>query len=403
MEQASESPKKKERRSAPLWLVLLLFALILIMAIAISFLVLLRLDIIRCVPASQTVAEATPVQAVPAPDGSGATPEAQLPDTQTAEAPPVTSEPATPEAPTAEPTAVPTAEPTAVPTPKPTEVPTPTPTEKPDWFWFGGQKIKTGSTSIDGKKLKINGKKNKLTHIPDSEVADLVELCPDLELLELEYCYMDDYIPLEDLSKLRTLKLTYCGAGEGNAIKDIDWVEDLKELRTLNLSHNSIEDTTPVAGLSKLTYLNLSSNPLENEDLKPIGNLTNLETLYLYDLKNISDVSPLSYLTKLTFLHIGHNSKLKSIKALGKLPKLKYLRLNSTKVSDLSCIGNFSSLKKLDIEKCPIDTKTVKYLKNCKKLEKIVVDMGNYDLYNAILDLFVDGYQLQFLYSWSED
>ena len=391
-----QTTKKKNKHSVPLWLLLLLCGIIILMTLVISFLVLLRLEVVRCVPAGAPAAEATPAAAVPTQDPGSP-----------AETHPGTTEPETPgpivtEEPSAEPTEKPTPEPTAEPTEAPTEKPTPKSTPKPDWFWFGGQKIKTGSTSIDGKKLKINGKKNKLTHIPESEVADLVELCPNLELLELEYCYMDDYEPLGDLAKLKTLKLTYCGAGGGNAIKKIGWVEDLTELSTLNLSHNKIDDTAALAGLSKLTYLNIAGNPLEDEDLEPIGKLTNLETLYLYDLKKITDVTPLSNLKKLTFLHLGHNSKLKNIKPLGKLSKLKYLRLNSTKVSDLSKIGNFSALKKLDLEKCPIDTKTVKYLKDCKKLEKIVIDMGDYDLYNAILELFVDGYQLQFLYNWSE-
>ena len=407
MEQKSGSPKSGRR--IPLWLLLVLCGVLLVMTLAIAFLVLLHLDIIRCVPVDAPQAEATAVPAAntplpdpvipgdPVPVGSTTEPPAPVdPQTQTAApdttetAAPATDAPAITEAPTAVPTPAPTAEPTAAPTPV------------PDYFWFGGAKVKTGSTSVVGKKLGINGKKNKLTHIPENEVNDLVTLCPDLEELDLEYCFMDDYKPLGGLVKLHTLKLIYCGAGDGNAIKDIGWVENLTELRTLSFSHNSIEDTAPLAGLTKLTYLHLAGNPLEDDDLKPIGKLTNLETLYLYDLKKITDVSPLAKLTKLTFLHIGHNSKLKSVKALGKLTKLKYLRLNSTKVADLSYIGNFSALKKLDLEKCPIDTNTVSHLKDCKKLEKVVIDMGDYELYNAILDLFEDGWQLHFLYNWTE-
>ena len=379
MEQKSGSPKSGRR--IPLWLLLVLCGVLLVMTLAIAFLVLLHLDIIRCVPVDAPQAEATAVPAAntplpdpvipgdPVPVGSTTEPPAPVdPQTQTAApdtketAAPATDAPAITEALTAVPTPAPTAEPTAAPTPV------------PDYFWFGGAKVKTGSTSVVGKKLGINGKKNKLTHIPENEVNDLVTLCPDLEELDLEYCFMDDYAPLGGLVKLRTLKLTYCGAGDGNAIKDIGWAENLTELRTLSFSHNSIEDTAPLAGLTKLTYLHLAGNPLENEDLDPIGKLTNLETLYLYDLKKITDVSPLAKLTKLTFLHIGHNSKLKSVKALGKLTKLKYLRLNSTKVADLSYIGNFSALKKLDLEKC----------------------------HNAILDLFEDGWQIHFLYNWTE-
>ena len=464
MKQSSGSQNNRQNRGIPIWAFILLCFVVFLMALTIAFVLLLHFDIIRCtakdtLPA-QTAAEPTsvviqeekqPEHTEPQkpsesemqssePAGSLAqseTPEpassevtisepAEAPATESAEKP--ASEPAElpapepteapvsqvaeastvmpTEAPTTEPTAKPTEKPTPEPTAKPTEKPTPEPTakptEKPDYFMFGGKKIKTGETKIDGKKLGINGKNKKLKHITKEEVQDLVTLCPNLEELILEYCYMDDYAPLGKLVKLKKLYLTYCGAGNGNAIKDIGWAEGLTELRTLSLSHNSIDDTKALSGLKKLTYLNISGNPLTDEDLKPLSNLTNLDKLYLYDLKKITDVSPLSKLTKLTFLHIGHNSKLKNVKSLTSLKKLKYLRLNHTKVSDLSYFGKFSALVKLDIAKCPIDTATVKHLKECKKLEKIVLDMGDYDTYNAILDLFTDGYQLHFLYNWSE-
>ena len=408
MEQKSGSPKSGRR--IPLWLLLVLCGVLLVMTLAIAFLVLLHLDIIRCVPVDAPQAEATAVPAAntplpdpvipgdPVPVGSTTEPPAPVdPQTQTAApdtketAAPATDAPAITEAPTAVPTPAPTAEPTAAPTPV------------PDYFWFGGAKVKTGSTSVVGKKLGINGKKNKLTHIPENEVNDLVTLCPDLEELDLEYCFMDDYAPLGGLVKLRTLKLTYCGAGDGNAIKDIGWAENLTELRTLSFSHNSIEDTAPLAGLTKLTYLHLAGNPLEDDDLKPIGKLTNLDTLYLYDLKRITDVSPLAKLTKLTFLHIGHNSRLKSVKSLTSLKKLKYLRLNNTKFSDLSYIGKFAALYKLDISNCPIDEETVMHLPECKKLKKIVLDPTDNDILWALLNGPIGpDWDVKILYNWSE-
>ena len=407
MEQKSGSPKSGRR--IPLWLLLVLCGVLLVMTLAIAFLVLLHLDIIRCVPVDAPQAEATAVPAAntplpdpvipgdPVPVGTTEPPAPVDPQTQTAApdtaetAAPATDAPAITEAPTAVPTPAPTAEPTAAPTPV------------PDYFWFGGAKVKTGSTSVVGKKLGINGKKNKLTHIPENEVNDLVTLCPDLEELDLEYCFMDDYAPLGGLVKLRTLKLTYCGAGDGNAIKDIGWAENLTELRTLSFSHNSIEDTAPLAGLTKLTYLHLAGNPLEDDDLKPIGKLTNLDTLYLYDLKRITDVSPLAKLTKLTFLHIGHNSRLKSVKSLTSLKKLKYLRLNNTKFSDLSYIGKFAALYKLDISNCPIDEETVMHLPECKKLKKIVLDPTDNDILWALLNGPIGpDWDVKILYNWSE-
>lgn len=430
----------------PLWLFLTLCGIVIIMTFVITFFVLLHLNIIRCtakddpLPAQATAetgkaasAETAPLQshAVDAPmsaepviTGSSEATSASLPsenepqqdnrETSLPDGPapetgaessvePASEEsPSFSETPVSAPAETPTPKSTETPAPKPTATPVPKPTEVPDSFLFGGKTIKTGETKIDGKKLGINGKNKKLKHITNEDVQNLVTLCPDLKELILEYCYLDDYTPLGRLTKLSKLYLTYTGAGSGNAIKEIGWVEGLTELRTLSLSHNSIDDTEALSGLKKLTYLNISGNPLQDEDLKPLSGLTNLEKLYLYDLKKITDVSPLSKLTKLTFLHIGRNSKLKNVKPLTSLKKLQYLRLNHTKVSDLSYFGKFSALKKLDIAKCPIDTDTVSHLKDCKKLEKIVLDMGDVDTYNAILDLFTDGYQLHFLYNWSE-
>lgn len=300
-----------------------------------------------------------------------------------------TSEPT--KEPTPEPTATPTQEPTKEPTPEPTATPTPTPTPTPkptsvpDSFMFGGKKIKTGETKIDGEKLGINGKNKKLNHITAEEVQNLVTLCPDLEELELDYCYMDDYAPLGNLTKLKRLRLGYCGSGTpGNAIKDISWLKNLTNLTRLNLKYNKIDNTEALAGLKNLTYLNLGSNSLQDEDLKPLSNLTKLESLYLFNLKKITDVSPLAKLTKLTTLDLGHNSKLKNIKSLSTLKKLKYLRMNSTQFSDLSYIGQFSALVKLDLSKCPIKESTIPSLNDCKKLKTIILDPTDYEIQTPI-------------------
>ena len=409
--------KHTGRRTVPLWVVILLIAAVLLLTVALCALLLPRYTI-RCERVEDPSAVASAPANVTAQNAEATAPE--QPQIQQTTPEPGEEQLATSGgktegspselptlAPTAEPTEKPTEEPTAEPTeeptPGPTAEPTPKPTAVPDWFMFGGKKIKTGTTKIDGKSLGINGKNKKLKHIPDEEVEDLVALCPDLEELLLEYCYMDDYAPLGGLTKLRKLELVNCNEGKGNAVGDISWLKDLTELRLLNLRNNEIVDTSVLEGLTKLTHLYLSQNPLTDEDLVPIGKLVNLEQLSLYDLKKITDVQPLSKLTKLTFLHIGHNSKLKNVKPLTSLKNLVYLRLNYTKVSDLSNFGKLTSLKKIDLSKCPIDATTVKNLQGCKKLEKIVLEMSDYDLYNAVLDdLIGEGYPVHFLYNWTE-
>ena len=261
-----------------------------------------------------------------------------------------------------------------------------------------------GMTSDENGLVKdcINGKSGKPKHIKKEEVQNLIELCPDLEELVLDYCYMDDYAPLGRLRKLKKLQLSSCGTGSGKAIENIAWVDDLTELRTLNLVHNKIDDTTALEDLQKLTYLNLGDNPLTDEDLEPIGELKNLETLYLYDLKKITDVSPLASLSKLKFLHIGRNSKLKSVKPLTGLKKLENLRVNRTNISDISYFKNFPALKKLDLGKCPILFLDYYKLEDCAKLRKIVLEQGDDDAALAIDDMINNGYPFEILYNWTE-
>ena len=55
-----ENKRKTAFAGVPLWLVIVLCGVIIAMTVAIAFLVLLHLDIIRCVPVDQPIAEATP-------------------------------------------------------------------------------------------------------------------------------------------------------------------------------------------------------------------------------------------------------------------------------------------------------------------------------------------------------
>lgn len=421
-----ENPKKRGKGGVPLWLVIVLCGVILAMAVLLCVILIPRCFTIRCEPVKDSSSEASsaptpapasekPIETQPAPN-----PTAEEIQIETVTEPPKPAETPAPkptetpvpepaetpnltEPPTPEPTEVPTPEPTAVPTPEPTAVPTPVPTAAPDYFMFGGKKIKTGTTKINGKDLGIDGKKNKLKHIPENEVADLVALCPNLEELLLDYCYMDDYEPIGKLKKLRKLQLSNCNEGKGNPVSDIDWLADLTELRTLNLANNNVSDTTAIGELINLTQLYLGENPLTNEDLEPIGDLKNLEKLSIYYLKKITDVSPLANLSKLTYLHLGSNSKLKDVKPLTNLKKLVYLRLNRTAVSDLTGFGKLTSLKKLDLSRCLIDESTVVALQGCKKLEKIVIEMGDVNTYDAVLNYLInEGYPVHFQYGWND-
>ena len=379
----------KQKRGVPVWVAVLIGAGSVLLALILVVTVLLVVLLGAKTPDSPSAEEPTAAPVV--------TPAQQDPEPQTPTEAPELPTPAPIE--TEAPTEAPTEEPTEAPTEAPTA--TPAPTEVPDSFTFGGKTVKTGTKKIDGNKLGIDGKSKKLRHIPAEEVANLVALCPDLEELSLEYCYMDDYAPLGALTKLTSLKLSRCNEdGTGNAVKDIAWMKNLTALKTLYLQHNEISDLTPLSGLKSLTKLNLSYNSLENDDLKAIEKLTNLTELALYGLKKISDFSPLASLSKLTYLHIGYNSSLKSIKSLTGLSKLKSLRICKTKISDISCLKDFAALEKLDLSGCPIKFKDYYDLKNCKKLHTIILDHGDTDGSMAIDDMINNGYGFEIAYEW---
>ena len=84
------------------------------------------------------------------------------------------------------------------------------------------------------------------------------------------------------------------------------------------------------------------------EDYKMIGQMVNLEALYMYKAKNLEDISFLENLTKLKELMI-HNSKIKDLSPIAKVRKkqeelypttpwckLQLVAILKSKVSDLS-------------------------------------------------------------------
>ena len=266
---------------------------------------------------------------------------------------------------------------------------------------FGGKQVKTGSKVLRGKNLGIDGKSGKPNHIPQEDVENLVLLCPDLEELELDYCSIEDYTPLGMLTKMRDMQLSSCGTGDGNAVVDISWVKGLTALTNLSFVHNKVSDTTPLEALTNLTYLNMGDNPLTNKSLESIGKLTELRELYLYSISNVSDVSPLANLSKLTYLHLGNMKKLENVKPLTSLKKLEKLRIHKTKVKDLTGFGKLTALKKLDLSGLTIKSSTIAELKSCKKLETIVIEMGDTDTYYDVVDQLINnGMQVHFSYKW---
>ena len=93
--------------------------------------------------------------------------------------------------------------------------------------------------------------------------------------------------------------------------------------------------------------------------------------------------------------------KLENIKPLSSLTKLEKLRIHKTAVKDLTGLGKLTALKKLDLSGLKIKSSSIAELKNCKKLDTIVIEMGDVDTYyDVINELINNGYPVHFSYKW---
>ena len=301
---------------------------------------------------------------------------------------PVTPVPDTPTPAPDTPTPVPD-----TPTPVP-DTPTPAPeTPIPSTFLFGGAELPAGITVINSgtvgaNGVKVVGERTNIKHITREEVKALVNLCPDIRKLDLDYCYLDDYAPLAKLTGLTSLSLMTCGNSEGGVkLTNIDWIASLTDLKQLNLCHNDIDDISAIAGLDQLEYLNLADNDLHDGQLKYLSGLYNLRDLDLYQLPELTDVSPLAELSSLEYLHLGQDHSIKTVKPLTGLENLRKLRLNDTAVEDIDYIGKFKALQYLDLSKCGRNASAYYALKNCKKLKAVTISDATEEVKSVFYDL----------------
>ena len=229
-------------------------------------------------------------------------------------------------------------------TPEPETQATPEPKADPQAtsFSFGGVTIPVGGTQVE-----VRGTKAVHRTVTAQEFSDLVLYCPHLQTLILDYCDVSGAEQIGQLTELTALKLMTCG------ISDISFVRDLKKLTQLGLCHNDLSDVSAIEELP-LTYLNLGDNPrLGNTALQSVGKVTDLKTLYLYDL-NISSLSALRSLRKLSALNLNNDTRITE-KELAKLTNqsgLRSLQINSTGVKNLDFLVDvFPNLRDLEARK----------------------------------------------------
>jgi hypothetical protein len=266
-----------------------------------------------------------------------------------------------------------TQEPVVETTPEP---PSPTQSFEPlgNSFVFGGVSIDRGTTEINGDTLRINGTANNIKCLTRKEVETLVKMCPNLSVLKLQYCYMETYEPLSELTGLVTLELRFCYYGEkGKPITNIEWVKPLKNLRRLSLNHNRITDASPLEGLNSLRVLNLGENLLNDESIKTIATLENITDLNLYS-NPITDLEPLKDLENIVYLNF-HHTNVKSIDFLTDMQSLKRIFIG--------CDYDNQKLPEFD---------WFNVLKSCKNLKDVTVKGMEKEIISILNSLHKKGY-----------
>ena len=273
------------------------------------------------------------------------------------------------------------------------EAPGTEPAVIPATFLFGGAELPTGITEIDSETRDaaghtVVGDREHIKHITREEVENLVNFCPNIRKLDLDYCYLDDYTPLAKLTGLTMLGLKTCGNNYGGVkLTDISWITSLTNLKELNLCYNAISDISPISGLKQLEALNLADNDLNDAQIRYLSGLTNLRELDLYYLSRLTDVSPLAELPALDYLNLGHDHALWNVRPLASLNYLTQLRVYDTGVTDISCFSSFKELRYLDLTGCSVNPDSLYLLGYCPKLKAVTFSEASADVRSAFYNL----------------
>lgn len=151
-------------------------------------------------------------------------------------------------------------------------------------------------------------------------------------------------------------------------IEDLSGLEYARNLKTLELGENyKISDITPLSGLTKLEKLELDENILDDKDLVNLETLINLKYLDL-DSNKLSDIKSISKLINLEWLDL-YDNLVSDLSPLSKLTKLNVLNISYNLIEDVQPLSNLSQLEYLNISRNEIiNMEFISGLQNIKLL-----------------------------------
>lgn len=197
-----------------------------------------------------------------------------------------------------------------------------------------------------------NNMRLRVLNLAKNEITDLKELgIQNILFLHIRGLNLRDNVKIDK-------------DGKEIRIKDISLLGQMIALRRLDLRANHVEDLTPLSNLRRLTKLDLRDNKFDNIDA--LRTLTRLEKLNIRG-NHITSLEPIKYLHRLEYLNIHSIEGLEDLSPIDDLHNLETLIMRNVQVSDNKFLEGKTKLQRLNA----IDTGLTE-LDNTKIIEDIL-------------------------------
>jgi len=187
------------------------------------------------------------------------------------------------------------------------------------------------------------------------------------------------------IADIKSLEHLQCGRNEGITAVGYAYLKNLPHLNCLDVLQNPIDASIAraISQATQIRILNFERTNINDDCLREICNLKNLEELLLTDCKHFTGAG-LKYLVKLPYLEsvkLDRDSQLsdKEMMVLGDVPKLTNLDIRRTNVGDLTMeeIAH-SELAHLYIQHTRVTNRGLLQLVNCKHLKLVEVEKNQF-------------------------
>lgn len=226
----------------------------------------------------------------------------------------------------------------------------------------------TGTGTVDVSILSSLTALRELK-LEDTRIRNLQFLphMPGLEKLWVGSALVEDSAPLYTLEALKYLDI------RGTRIVDLKPLSQSKFLKDLRIGARQVPSLLDLVNVNTLTNLHVFLSR-DAVDMFPVGQLSQLESLWIWGPRIHLDISPLQSLTKLksfTLMGLSFPGLLNvaGFNALGRLTELKQIVLGHLQISDISFMISLKNLEEIDLRQLPITTiEPLRALKNLRVL-----------------------------------